>query len=1101
MSSVYEERPSHSLSSQQDKDNIASQSIENADANKDLTASNESPKLSARVKVSSSSSNPYIVRPVSKQSSHRSRVSPSAQPEAQNEFDSYNAHLARQATLAHAQSRTSPWKEWALSMQSVYHRFVAIFQSLSDFRVEPQSTWHDYFAQLLNICILYNTVMLPLRIAFAPEHSIPYFVIDYALADVMYALDVFFNSRTVFSHEGTVQKQKAKIMQHYKNTGGFKIHIFSTLPLEIVCAFWGGQVWIPLFRLNRIFRILSMPNAFANVEKHISQNVNVIRLVKLFFSVLLYVHWVGCLWLWLASYEKKNPKSWGNRLDIHDEDPVDQYITAAYWALITFATVGYGDICPVSRLEKIYTITVVFIGAAVYATIFGNMTNLIASLDVDGNRYREKVGMLNEYMRYRGLPNSLKSRIRDYYEVIWNRHKGLDEAAILDDLPPSLRSDVALYLHHHLVQKVPLFQDCDIPGFINSLVVKLQPQVALPGDYIIRHGEIGREMYFLSRGQVEVISGDGTVVYATLNEGSYFGEIALLFEARRIAHIRTTTYCDLLMLTKDDFDAVLCYFPTLMDEMRRKAKEVIGEQRMKVASKPPTKPTNKVSLVPLTDEEEQELHRKLESASGTEDGDEDDQDESDGSQTNRSIGSQDIQDPGSPAQQSSAPTLLREAGNSLIAGINGFIQAIGGKSQNTSVEVLDHPNSLEKQKAEAPRDSGQAIPKSLGQHGADSGANSSYEIVVHDLTDHDVEHAIQNHIVPSKSPPVMQDTIRHNPQLQPSSPHRTLQFPSSEKMQIADVFEAKVAQPPTLDHRQNAGLRVELPQESVLGRAENRPDSETVVGAGDGKSSTTLSSAAKADLGFFGQTYCDATTAIVGPAIPFGGNPIRQAMAAKAKDKYLRAKWKATMYSALAQMSDQDGITSTPQDVANLTPNVNTSAVVNEPKSPTKVMGHSMSSVTVNSISAAEQSTASALAQAVMRKSSRRLSRAPLVNTEREAIQAVVNGFNTIQEEENAEAHALQDIAKPNTFSTSEWSEWLQFIDDEVQKNANPLAGNMETMSKASSRRKRRTSRAPAESVSPLARSGRRMSYFQGQWQKLPQGSPLSPQELPPSQE
>eukprot|EP00002_Diphylleia_rotans_P011599 TRINITY_DN2287_c0_g3_i2.p1 TRINITY_DN2287_c0_g3~~TRINITY_DN2287_c0_g3_i2.p1 ORF type:complete len:637 (-),score=137.56 TRINITY_DN2287_c0_g3_i2:314-2224(-) len=117
-------------------------------------------------------------------------------------------------------------------------------------------------------------------------------------------------------------------------------------------------------------------------------------------------------------------------------------------------------------------------------------------------------------------------------------------------------------------------------------------------------------MYFLSHGEVEVLSGDGKTVYATLKEGSYFGEIALLFEARRIAHIRTTTYCDLLMLTKDDFDSVLCFFPTLADEMRQKAKEKISEQRMQAANRPPVAPKRRVSLLPLTEEEEKKMQEK-----------------------------------------------------------------------------------------------------------------------------------------------------------------------------------------------------------------------------------------------------------------------------------------------------------------------------------------------------------------------------------------------------------------------------------------------------------------------------------------------------------
>ncbi len=51
------------------------------------------------------------------------------------------------------------------------------------------------------------------------------------------------------------------------------------------------------------------------------------------------------------------------------------------------------------------------------------------------------------------------------------------------------------------------------------------------GDFIVTAGDVGTEMYFISQGEVEVVV-DGRVV-GTLGEGSFFGEIALLFESKR----------------------------------------------------------------------------------------------------------------------------------------------------------------------------------------------------------------------------------------------------------------------------------------------------------------------------------------------------------------------------------------------------------------------------------------------------------------------------------------------------------------------------------------------------------------------------------------
>ena len=48
------------------------------------------------------------------------------------------------------------------------------------------------------------------------------------------------------------------------------------------------------------------------------------------------------------------------------------------------------------------------------------------------------------------------------------------------------------------------------------------------------------QMFFINRGMVEVVSEDGTVVFATMNEGKFFGEISLVFSCPRTASIRCT---------------------------------------------------------------------------------------------------------------------------------------------------------------------------------------------------------------------------------------------------------------------------------------------------------------------------------------------------------------------------------------------------------------------------------------------------------------------------------------------------------------------------------------------------------------------------------
>ena len=90
-----------------------------------------------------------------------------------------------------------------------------------------------------------------------------------------------------------------------------------------------------------------------------------------------------------------------------------------------------------------------------------------------------------------------------------------------------MRENIVLFCRlkfSHLIFK-KIKKNC----LFQELVVKLRPIIYLPGDYICRKDDIGREMYIVQSGFVQVLGGqDGRTCLVTLSEGSVVGEIALL---------------------------------------------------------------------------------------------------------------------------------------------------------------------------------------------------------------------------------------------------------------------------------------------------------------------------------------------------------------------------------------------------------------------------------------------------------------------------------------------------------------------------------------------------------------------------------------------
>jgi len=97
---------------------------------------------------------------------------------------------------------------------------------------------------------------------------------------------------------------------------------------------------------------------------------------------------------------------------------------------------------------------------------------------------------------------------------------------------------------------------------------RLEVQHYEPGEVIVQRGHVGRELYSVVRGEVEVVADDGAVV-ATLKERDVFGERALLEDTHRTATVRARSPVDVLVLSRADFQSMVASFPLLDDYFER----------------------------------------------------------------------------------------------------------------------------------------------------------------------------------------------------------------------------------------------------------------------------------------------------------------------------------------------------------------------------------------------------------------------------------------------------------------------------------------------------------------------------------------------------
>eukprot|EP01062_Namystynia_karyoxenos_P026451 TRINITY_DN20529_c0_g1_i1.p1 TRINITY_DN20529_c0_g1~~TRINITY_DN20529_c0_g1_i1.p1 ORF type:complete len:1007 (+),score=260.35 TRINITY_DN20529_c0_g1_i1:119-3022(+) len=358
----------------------------------------------------------------------------------------------------------------------------------------------------------------------------------------------------------------------------FPFDVLHCIPFDLICLSASSYAFRVLACL-RLLRIARMRVLFRSSNPLLTARP--IRGLLMFSYYLLGHHGAACLWMLLAKRD----------------DHYNSWQLGMYWAVQTTTSVGYGDLSDgedASSLLRWYTVACMACGVIGVSYFISVASVQLLSADVMEAKVREKKQKLNSLMVTYAIPWEVQKEAFVLYPSMLAATTE-DFAEVIQVFPTFMQEKIGRYVRTKLLRTVPMFRGAE-RECVEDLADCMEEDIYQPHEYIMKAGEIGREMFFLAHGVVEVLVVDQATgeekQVVILRDGSWFGEIAVLKETTRTASVRTITVCDLFCLGAEDFQRILAAHPeSNFEKMIRK--EV--DRRIREATAQAAVPTSPVT--------------------------------------------------------------------------------------------------------------------------------------------------------------------------------------------------------------------------------------------------------------------------------------------------------------------------------------------------------------------------------------------------------------------------------------------------------------------------------------------------------------------------
>jgi hypothetical protein len=298
------------------------------------------------------------------------------------------------------------------------------------------------------------------------------------------------------------------------------------------------------------------------LRRQAAESARLSALLQFCLKLLLIGHLMACAFGLVGVLQSDDVTTW---IDVEKErghtTPYSLWLAALYFCSYTLTSTGYGDVVPVSDVERGFVSCLLLLSGSIWAEILGDFTAMAAARGQREREYRSTVHEFTSVLEEVSLPPKLQYQVKNFLN---SRHAGGEQLtrmrAIMQELSPNLAREISRATIGDSVRRIQFVDNCS-GEFLTDIGLNLEPRAFAKEEIF---GEVGN-LYIMHQGL-----GILRAQFRMCSQGAVWGKDIILSDVKLLeeASVLALTYVEVLVLAKASLTKLLNRYPKDMEIIR-----------------------------------------------------------------------------------------------------------------------------------------------------------------------------------------------------------------------------------------------------------------------------------------------------------------------------------------------------------------------------------------------------------------------------------------------------------------------------------------------------------------------------------------------------